>query len=153
LFGIFLRESRAPTLPPGVQFRAKCKDRTQFVMLVTVNRHRFAPFPPLHRPNIALQIRRDFLPRVEPVVRLSSNGCAAQSVLRIVQSALQPITRCASKLSHQIYGAAIRGIVRRAVQFRGLPCNAACQSARLVRLCVCRCAGRAGNYHWESYEH
>ena len=52
----FLCESRAPTLPPGVELRAECKNGSLLIVPMAMNRHRFAPFPPLYGTDVALQI-------------------------------------------------------------------------------------------------
>jgi len=54
LIRTFLCESRAPSLPPGVELRAKCKNRSQLVVQMAVNRHCFTTFPPLHGTDVAL---------------------------------------------------------------------------------------------------
>ena len=52
----FLCESRAPTLPPGVELRAECKNGSLLIVPMAMNRHRLAPFPPLYGTDVALQI-------------------------------------------------------------------------------------------------
>jgi hypothetical protein len=51
---------------PGVQLFPFRIDRGPQSVLLAMNREPFLFFPPLDRPNVALEVSGDFLPGVEP---------------------------------------------------------------------------------------
>ena len=64
----------ASAFRPGVDFRPERVDRPHLVVKVTVDRQPFPLLPALHRGDVALQVRGDLLPRVEPVRRRVFGG-------------------------------------------------------------------------------
>jgi hypothetical protein len=55
------------TVTPGIELGPKGIHRTEFVVRVAMDRHRFALLPSLNRADIPLQVARDVLPRVQAV--------------------------------------------------------------------------------------
>src|SRR6266403_2004095 len=74
---IFLRCSKIPAERPGIQLRARSVNRAHPVMHVAVNGHPLPLFPALDRRHVPVQVRGDFLPRIQSVFQWSNGwGCA-----------------------------------------------------------------------------
>jgi len=61
------------------------------VVQVPVDRHSFAPLPPLHGAHVAPQVGRDLFPGVEPILRRACDRGHVHACLRIVQGAILPL--------------------------------------------------------------
>ena len=53
---------------PRVEVGPKGVDRTQLVVDVPLDGHALALLPALHRLDVTVQVGRDFLPRIQPVM-------------------------------------------------------------------------------------
>ncbi len=73
--------SKIPTARPCVQLRTESIDRAHPVMEVPVNRHPLALLPALHRGYVAVQVCRDFLPRIQPLFGWSRRNCSPIALL------------------------------------------------------------------------
>jgi hypothetical protein len=67
---------------------------------MAVDRHRLAPLPALYRADVALEVGRNFFPRVEPVIRMTLNRGTVRIFLMIVQGAHQPGCRTGTEFLH-----------------------------------------------------
>src|ERR1700722_1240059 len=77
---------KVSTARPRVQVRPRRVHRSYLVMLVAVNGHPLALLPPLDGRYVAVEVRRDFLPRIQPVFGRTrrwrrAGGCFTHGVL------------------------------------------------------------------------
>ncbi len=73
----FLLQTQSAALHPGIELRTERVDRAYPVMLVAVNGHSLPLLPALDRGHVALEVGRDFLPRIQLVHgRLHGRRCA-----------------------------------------------------------------------------
>ena len=64
---LFLLQTQSAALHPGIEFRTERVNRSHPVMQVPVNRHSLPLLPALDCGHVAIEVGRDFLPRIQPV--------------------------------------------------------------------------------------
>ena len=57
-----------PLAGPFIEIGLERVDRSHLVVDMTLHRHAFPLLPPLHRRDVPVQVRGDFLPRVQTIV-------------------------------------------------------------------------------------
>lgn len=87
----------SPRFAPGIEFMADGVDRSAFLVQVPMHRQLFGSLPPLHGPDIALEIGGDFLPRFEAVGRLHSGSTRVYTSAAGLRSGREPTPGSATR--------------------------------------------------------